>query len=62
MTTEGEMTNILYDYDHSRTHQRIEDLIREADKARLAKGARRNRRQRRQEASAQATLRPLPVR
>jgi hypothetical protein len=62
MTTEGEMTNILYDYDHSLTYQRIEDLKREAAKARLAKGVRRNRRERQQAACAQPTLRALPVR
>lgn len=56
------MTNILYDYDHGLTHQRIEDLKREAAKARLAKGVRRSRRERQQAASAQPTLRALPVR
>jgi hypothetical protein len=58
ITTEGEMTNVLYDYDNSLVQQHIEELRREAAKARLARGARRNRRQRRQHVAAGGTLRP----
>jgi len=59
---EGEMTNILFDYDNSLIQQHIEDLRRDAVKARLARGVRRNRRQRRQQVAAQGTLRPLQAR
>jgi hypothetical protein len=58
VTTEGEMTNVLYDYDNSLVQQHIEELRREAAKARLVRGARRNRRQRRQHVAAGGTLRP----
>jgi hypothetical protein len=56
------MTNILFDYDNSLIQQHIEDLRRDAVKARLARGVRRNRRQRRQQVAAQGTLRPLQAR
>ena len=62
ITTEGQMTNILFDYDNSLVQQHIEDLRRDAVKARLARGVRRNRRQRRQQVAAQGTLRPLQAR
>lgn len=50
------MTNVLYDYDNSLVQQHIEELRREAAKARLVRGARRNRRQRRQHVAAGGTL------
>jgi hypothetical protein len=56
------MTNTLYDYDNNLVQQHIEDLRRDAAKARLARGLRRNRRQRRHATSVHGTLRPLPVR
>jgi len=62
ITTEGQMTNILFDYDNSLVQQHIEDLRRDAPKARLARAVRRNRRQRRQQVAAQGTLRPLQAR
>jgi hypothetical protein len=59
ITTEGEMSNLLYDY---LVQQHIEDLRREAAVARLARGVRRNRRQRRQQVAAHRTLRPAQAR
>jgi hypothetical protein len=56
------MTNTLYDYDSSLVQQHIEDLRRDATKARLARGLRRNRRQRRQAVSAHRSLRPAQAR
>jgi hypothetical protein len=50
------MTNVLYDYDNSLVQQHIEELRRDAAKARLVRGARRNRRQRRQHVAAAGTL------
>jgi len=59
------MTNILYDYDNGMVQQHIDDLRRGAAKARLVRGARRNRRQRRQlrhELSAHGRLWPAQAR
>jgi hypothetical protein len=56
------MTNTLFDYDNSLVQQHIEDLRRDAAKARLARGIRRNRRQRRQHVAAHGTLRPAQAR
>ena len=56
------MTTTLFDYDNSLVQQHIEDLRRDAAKARLARGVRRNRRQRRHEVSAHGTLRPARAR
>jgi hypothetical protein len=63
MTTEvNKMSNILFDYDHNLVQQHIDDLRRDAARARFARGVRRNRRQRRQESSAHRTLRAQPAR
>jgi hypothetical protein len=56
------MSNILFDYDHNLVQQHIEDLRRDAARARFARGVRRNRRQRRQERSVQRSLRAVPAR
>ncbi len=56
------MTNTLYDYDSSLIQQHIDDLRRDAAKARVARAARRNRRQRRQAVSAPRSLRPAQAR
>jgi hypothetical protein len=55
------MTNTLFDYDHSLVQQHIEELRRDAAKARLARAARRGRRGRRA-ASERAALRLSPAR
>jgi hypothetical protein len=53
------LSNTLFDYDNSLVQQHIEDLRRNADKARLARRVRRNRRARRDQVATQATtLRP----
>jgi hypothetical protein len=56
------MTNTLFDYDHSLVQQHIEDLRRDAAKARLARGVRRDRRHRRQQVAVGRTLRPVQAR
>ena len=56
------MTNTLFDYDNSLVQQHIEDLRRDAAKARLARASRRNRRQRRHQAVAEGTLRLVQAR
>lgn len=56
------MTNTLFDYDYGLVQQHIEDLRRDAAKARLARASRRIRRQRRQATSSHRTLRALPIR
>jgi hypothetical protein len=56
------MTNNLFDYDYGLVQQHIEDLRRDAAKARLARGVRRNRRQRRQDMASHGTLRPAQAR
>jgi hypothetical protein len=57
------LSNILFDYDNSLTQQHIEDLRRDADKARLARRVRRNRRARRGQVATRATtLRPAQAR
>jgi hypothetical protein len=59
-TTEDDMT--LYDYDSGLVQQHIDDLRRDADKARLVRGARRRRQRSRQSASAQRAARPVAAR
>jgi hypothetical protein len=56
------MTNILFDYDNNLVQQHIDDLRRDAARARFARSVRRNRRQQRQQASAHRTLRAVPAR
>ena len=56
------MTYTLFDYDHSLVQQHIDDLRRDAAKARLARSVRRNRRQRRQQVAVHGTLRPVQAR
>ena len=55
------MTNTLFDYEHGLVQQHIDDLRRDAAKARLSRAARLRRRERRA-ASSRATLRLSPAR
>jgi hypothetical protein len=56
------MTNILFDYDTGLVQQHIDDLRRDADKARLVRRARRSRQQRRDGVSAHRLARPVTAR
>lgn len=59
------MSNTLYDYDNGMVQQHIDELRRGAAKARLVRGARRNRRRRQQlrrELSAHGRLWPAQAR
>jgi hypothetical protein len=55
------MTNTLFDYDYGLVQQHIDDLRRDAAKARLSRAARLRRRPRRA-AGGRATLRLSPAR
>jgi hypothetical protein len=55
------MTNTLFDYEHGLVQQHIDDLRRDAAKARLSRAARLRRRARRA-AGGRATLRLSPAR
>ena len=55
------MTTTLFDYDYGLVQQHIDDLRRDAAKARLSRAARLRRRERRA-TSSRATLRLSPAR
>ena len=61
-TTEEDMTNNLYGLYSGLAQQHIDDLRREADKARLVRSARRRRQRSRDGASAYRSARPVAAR
>ena len=56
------MSYTLFDYDHSMVQQHVDELRRDADKARLVRSVRRNRRQRHQRVATRSALRPAQAR